>query len=202
MTFHASEQVREDVQEKLFEYLEEIKEFDPSRLVFVDESSAHYHLVRTHGRAEKGKRAYGRKPNHRGKRMSMIGALGYDGLRSGMFWDGYVDGCAFEIFLDEYLIPSLHPGGVVVWDNFSAHKRWDFEKKINEADAFLVFLPPYSPELSPIEECWSKIKSMMRKFAATSADGLWEAFCVGFDAVTGVDAKGWFHHCGYIPTFE
>ena len=90
-----------------------------------------------------------------------------------MFWDGYVDARAFEIFVSDYLIPSLNPGDVVVWDNFSVHKRWEYEKKINEVGAFLLFLPPYSPEFSPIEQAWSKIKNIMRKFAATCSASLW-----------------------------
>ena len=126
----------------------------------------------------------------------MIGALGFDGMRCGMFWDGYVDARAFEIFVSDYLIPSLNPGDVVVWDNFSVHKRWEYEKKINEVGAFLLFLPPYSPEFSPIEQAWSKIKNIMRKFAATCSDSLWEAFCSGYDAVTNENAQGWFKGCG------
>lgn len=197
MTYHAREQLREDVQEKIFEYLEEVEEIERERIVFVDEAAAHYNLVRTYGRAPKGERAYGRKPNHWGQRISMIGALAWDGLRAGMFWDGYIDAEAFEIFVDDYLTPNLKPGDVVVWDNFSVHKRLEYERKINEVGAYLLFLPPYSPELSPIEHCWSKIKAIMRGFAATSADGLWDAFCVGFSAVTSKDARGWFEYCGY-----
>jgi len=184
------------VQEQIFEYLEEIEGIDASRFVFVDEAAANYSLVREYGRAAKGKRAYGRRPHYRGKRVSMIGALGFDGMRCGMFWDGYVDARAFDIFVSDYLIPSLNPGDVVVWDNFSVHKRWEYEKKINEVGAFLLFLPPYSPEFSPIEQAWSKIKNIMRKFAATCSDSLWEAFCSGYDAVTNENAQGWFKGCG------
>lgn len=197
ITYHASEQLCENVQEKAIEYIDEIKVIEREKLVFVDEAAAHSHLVRTYGRAPKGQRAYGRKPNDRGKRISMLGALALDGLRTGMFWEGYVDAQAFQIFVDDDLIPHLKSGDIVVWDNYSVHKRIDFERKINAAGAFVMFLPPYSPELSPIKHCWSKIKSIMRGRAARCADGLWDAFCVGFDAVTPEDAEDWFKHCGY-----
>ncbi len=184
------------MQEQIFEYLEEIEGIDASRFVFVDEAAANYSLVREYGRAAKGKRAYGRRPHYRGKRVSMIGALGFDGMRCGMFWD--VLGCpSFRDICLGLLIPSLNPGDVVVWDNFSVHKRWEYEKKINEVGAFLLFLPPYSPEFSPIEQAWSKIKNIMRKFAATCSDSLWEAFCSGYDAVTNENAQGWFKGCGW-----
>lgn len=128
----------------------------------------------------------------------MIGALGYNGLRCGYMWEGYVDDEAFRHFIDE-LIKTLKPGDIVVWDNYSVHKNGEHIRRINEVGATVTFLPPYSPELSPIEECWSKVKHIMRNFAATCADGLWEAFCTALDAITPSDAKGWFHHCGYRP---
>jgi transposase len=118
ITFHAREQLREEVQEKIFEYMEEIEGIEASRFVFVDEAAANYSLVRLYGRAPEGERVYGRMPHYRGQRVSMIGALGFDGMRCGIFWDGYVDAEAFDIFVDDYLIPSLNPGDVVVWDNY------------------------------------------------------------------------------------
>jgi transposase len=197
VTFHATEQLREDVKESFLDYLDGIDGLDPKRFVFVDEAAANYHLVRTEGRAAKGKRVYGRRPHQRGKRISMLGALGFLGLVTGMFWEGYVDAEAFEIFVKDYLLPNVKPGDIVIWDNYSVHKRYEYEKMLNEKGVYLLFLPPYSPELSPIEQCWSKIKKIMRRVAATTVDGLYDAFCEGFLAVTAENAQGWFRGCGY-----
>lgn len=182
--------------EKIFDYLEEIEGIEAQRIVFVDEAASDQAMERTHARAPSGKRAYGRKPHNRGPRMSMLGALGLEGMLAGMMIEGYIDTQTFYLFIKEFLLPELKTGDIVVMDNYSAHKDLIIRDILWEAGVILVFLPPYSPELSPIEHSWSKIKTYMKKVGARCKETLFNAFSEAYQLVTASDAKGWFEYCG------
>jgi transposase len=170
---------------------------DPQTLVFVDESGSNQAMTRDHGRAPRGQRAPGAKPVQRGQHVTMVGALGLVGVVAAMMVEGFVDGAAFLAFVQEVLVPQLRPGQVVVLDNLKAHQVAGVREAIEAVGARLLYLPPYSPDLSPIEECWSKIKAILRTKAARTLEHLWQAITEAFAAITSQDAQGWFTHAGY-----
>jgi transposase len=131
-------------------------------LIFIDESGVNLALTRLFARAPKGQRAYGKRPQKRGKNISLIGAISLSGVVTQINLIGTVDGLTFEAFIAQKLVPQLWVGACVVMDNCSIHKGKEIESLINQAGARLIYLPPYSPEFSPIENCWSKIKSLLR----------------------------------------
>ena len=178
-------------------FREAMPEFDPTALIFVDESGSNPAMARDYGRAPRGQRAPGAKPVQRGPHVTMVGALGVVGVFAAMMVEGFVDGAAFLAFVQEVLVPQLRPGHVVVLDNLKAHKVAGVREAIEAVGAQLLYLPPYSPDFSPIEECWSKIKAILRTKAARTLERLWQAITEAFAAITSQDAQGWFTHAGY-----
>jgi transposase len=127
----------------------------------------------------------------------MVGAIGVNGLNAAMSFEGAMNGEVFRVFVELVLSPTLKPGEVVVMDNLSSHKVKGIKEAIERRGARLLYLPPYSPDFSPIEPCWSKVKTFLRKTKARTVDTLNEAIDQAIDQVTSSDAKGWFRHCGY-----
>ena len=154
-------------------------------------------LTRLYARAVDGERAVDATPRNRGDNVSLIGALSLDGLIAAMTLKGSVNTPTFLTYVSEVLAPQLWQGAIVVMDNLRVHyaesvrqagsKRWEPRR---------VFLPPYSPELSPIELCWSKLKQFLRSCKARSYDALDQAMTDGISYISEDDAWGWFNHCG------
>jgi transposase len=165
-------------------------------LIFIDESGINLGLTRLYARAAKGQRAYGAAPP-RGKNVSLIGAISLNGCLTQVALLGATDGLTFEAFIARRLLPKLWAGAVVVMDNYSIHKDPEIERLIQAAGARLIYLPPYSPDFSPIENCWSKIKSILRTIGARTYADLEQAIAVAFDKVSLADLQSWFIHCGY-----
>jgi transposase len=177
---------------------EEVGRLDPRRLVFVDECGTHTSMVRRYARAPKGERAYGSVPRNRGKNTTLVASLSLEGIGEAMAFEEATTKAVFETYVERLLAPSLKPGRVVVMDNLGAHKGDNRVKELIEArGAILVFLPAYSPDFSPIEEAFSKIKALLKKAAARTREVLTEAIGQALQAVTAQDAEGWFAHCGY-----
>jgi transposase len=170
------------------------------RLVFVDETSTNLAMARRYARAPRGKRAFGKIPRNYGKPTSLVCALLPEGLGAAMTLVGAIDTQAFEVYVRDLLCPTLKPGQVVVLDNLSVHKACVIHEHLEAVGCKLVFLPSYSPDLSPIELCFSKLKTALRKAAASTQEALEEAIAKALDLVTVKDALGWFHLCGYQPT--
>jgi len=166
--------------------------------VFVDEMGVNIDMARDHGRATPGQRVVDTKPSTRGQNLSVIGALGYDGMREIMSLPGAVDGDAYLVFTREVLAPSLRIGDIVFMDNVPTHKMPVIEQTINDVGAEVIFLPPYSPDFSPIENCWSKIKTFLRAVGARTRDELEAALSRALETITIDDIVGWFAHCGYV----
>ena len=154
-------------------------------------------MTRTRARAPKGTRAYGRVPRNRGKNTTLIASLSLGGMGQAMAFEGATDKKVFEAYVEHFLAPALRPGQVVVLDNLGAHKGQRVRDFVEARGASLLFLPTYSPDFSPIEEAFSKIKALLKKAAARTRDALVEAVGKALEAVTPEDAKGWFVHCGY-----
>lgn len=145
-----------------FEYRDWVLSVDPHNLVFVDESGLNLGMTRLYGRAERGERLYDSCPRNRGKNISLIGALSLDGLIATMSIPGSVNTDVFVTYVQQILAPQLWTGAVVVMDNLSVHQAQAIRDVIEAVGARVVFLPPYSPDLSPIELCWSKLKQCLR----------------------------------------
>lgn len=154
-------------------------------------------LVRTYGRSDSGQRCVGSAPQGHWKVMTAVAAVRLDGLTASFTIDCPMDGEVFGVYVDRVLLPTLRPGDVVVMDNLTAHKRPQVKRMIEAAGASVLYLPPYSPDLNPIEMIWSKVKGLLRTIAARTIDALHEAFAVAFTAVTPGDIHGCFRHCGY-----
>lgn len=168
-----------------------------SRLKFIDEAGVNLSLTRLYGRAFKGERVVGFVPKNRGENVTMLGCLSLCGLSSLMTVNGAADGEVFLIFIRDFLCPTLEEGDIVVLDNYSIHKGDRIKKLIEGCGARLVFLPPYSPDLNPIEKCWSKLKTLLRGFGARTRETLEAAITKAMTAITEKDAKAWFEFCGY-----
>ena len=154
-------------------------------------------MTRMRARAPKGERAYGRVPRNRGKNTTLIASMGAEGMGPCLTVVGYTTKAVFEAYVERVLAPSLLPGQVVVLDNLGAHKGERVRELVEERGCSLVFLPPYSPDFSPIEEAFSKVKALLKKAAARTRVALVEAIGRALSAVTLEDAMGFFGHCGY-----
>ena len=196
-TLVAIEQSEPRIQALRRKFIEIAKSIDPRRLVFIDEAGSHIAMTREYARAPRGERAHGAVPRNAGTITTMIGALDVNGVRAMMTVEGATDGEVFETFLERVLLRKLKPGDIVVLDNVGAHKTADVRRLIRAASARVLFLPPYSPDLNPIELCWSKLKTLLREFGARTREALDDAIRRAMDLIDGADAAAWFAHCGY-----
>ena len=167
------------------------------RLKFLDESGINRSMTRRYGRAPRGQRAVGSVPENRGPNTTMVGILGVTGVSAVATLEGAINGDRFRSYVVETLGPTLVAGDVVVMDNLPAHKVAGIAEAIQSKGARLLYLPPYSPDLSPIEQCWSKVKTYLRKAQARNQEDLEAALAMALATVTGSDAQNWFRHCGY-----
>lgn len=159
-------------------------------------------MTRLSARSPKGQRAHGKRPQKRGKNVSIISALGLQGIVAQVSLLGAIDGLTFEAFIARKLVPHLWPGACVILDNCSIHLGEAIEALIIQAGAKLVYLPPYSPDFSPIENCFSKIKSILRALEARTYPDLTKAIEEAFSQVSLDDIKGWFTHCCYCTSLD
>lgn len=201
-TFHASEQEREDVQQKRKEFKAKMSKVGPRCLVFIDETGVNIAMDRDYARSPKGERAYAHKPHNKGENITVLGALSLEGITASMTVEGGTDRAVFLTYVKEILVPSLRAGNVVVMDNLSSHIGEQVSEAIKSVGARLEYLPEYSPELSPIEEAWSKFKGIIRAKGARVREVLDSAITYALNAITPDDAKGWFTYCGYCSTYN
>ncbi len=166
-------------------------------MVFVDECGTHTSMTRLRARAPRGERAYGRVPRNRGKNTTLIASMGPEGMGPSLAVVGSTTKVVFEAYVEEVLAPSLRPGQVVMMDNLGAHRGERVRELVEARGCELLFLPPYSPDFSPIEEAFSKIKALLRKAEARTRGDLVGAIGRALSAVTPEDSKGFFGHCGY-----
>jgi transposase len=167
------------------------------RFLFVDESAINTAMTRRYGRAPRGERVYDSAPRNYGAQTSIIGALSLRGLVATMAVEGAVDTLCFNAYLEQVLAPQLQRGDIVVLDNLGAHRASRLEEVAASRGARVLWLPPYSPDYSPIEQCWSKIKSYLRGAKARTNEALDKALAQAIELVTKADIRGWFNHCGY-----
>jgi len=168
-------------------------------LIFVDECGAHIALTPLYARAPRGQRAYGSVPCNRGKNTTVIAGLSLEGMQAPLILEGAVTTLAFEAYVDQVLAPLLKPGQIVVLDNLSAHTGERVRQASEAKGCQVLWLPTYSPDLTPIEEAFSKFKAFLRRVGARTHEALAEAIGWGLETITAQDAAGWFTHCGYPP---
>jgi transposase len=172
---------------------------NPARLVFVDECGTHVAMTRRRARAPRGVRARGAVPRNRGPVTTLLAGVSLAGMSPAMTVEGGTDTAVFATYLEKVLLPALSAGTVIVVDNVGAHQPDRIRELVHAAGCRLVFLPAYSPDLSPVEEAASLIKAVVKAAAARTRAALDAAIAVALGAVTAVDAAGWFSHAGY-PT--
>jgi transposase len=189
---HHDERDRPDVQAQRAAFVEEVAEIDPEHLIFVDESGATTVMTRTHGRAPAGERVPGPVPGN-WESVTMIAGMRLAGVVAPWMFVGATDTAAFETWVTEVLVPELEPGDVVVWDNLKPHKSAAAVRAVEAAGATVKPLPPHSPDLTPIEEMWSKVKEALRGLAARTVPRLYRAIGTALRKVTLLDIVGWFH---------
>lgn len=170
---------------------------DPAALVFVDESGTNTAMTLRYGRAPRGERAVGQAPRNHGLNVTLLAALTPAGMGPALVVERAADGPAFETYVGELLGPSLRPGQTVVLDNLSVHKSQEIRDLIERVGCRLLFLPPYSPDFTPIEPAFAKVTQRLRRAAARPVDDLVVAIGGALDAVTATDARGFFAHGGY-----
>jgi transposase len=154
-------------------------------------------LTRRDGRAEPGTRVLDQVPGGRGGNVSTLGAIGLTGIRTGLSVPGAMDGETRLFFVEELLVPTLRRGDIVLLDNDPIHKLDEIEDAIAAIGAWVLFLPTYSPDLNPIENCWAKVKARLRSLKPRTLPALLDALVEAFSALTRQDILGWFQHCGY-----
>jgi transposase len=170
---------------------------DSRRLVFVDEMGTNTSLAPLYGYSPRGQRAFFKIPRNRGTNTTLLSSMSLEGMGPSMAIEGSMSKEVFEAYIEHFLAPELRSEQVVVMDNLSAHKGERVRKLIEGRGCKLLFLPPYSPVLNPIEEAFSKIKRLLRVIGARTKEVLVEAIAKALDVVGAGDARGFFTNCGY-----
>ncbi len=184
------------MKERRVRWRKRIAAVPPEALLFLDETGARTDMTRLYGRARKGVRAVDSAPNGRWHTTTLIAAVGVEGAKAPMVVEGATDTEVFTAYVEQALAPELRPGMVVVMDNLAPHKAPAVAEIIEASGAELWLLPPYSPDLNPIELMWAKVKGMLRSAKARTQQELWDAIAAALTAITPDDVKGWFRHCG------
>ena len=188
------------MQKKRSDFIDSVEDIDPEKLIFLDESGANLGMSTDYAREEGGQRVVMPKPFDKGEKFSIIGAIALTGIVAMMYVASAVDTMIFKTFSKKFLIPKLKRGQFVIFDNVSFHKSQEIIDLIEETGAKVVFLPPYSPDLSPIEKMWSKIKEILkRKKPRTKAD-FHDAIFIAASSVNDNDFEEWYEACGYQLT--
>lgn len=198
-TAHAAEQDRPDVAARRQAWFDAQPDLDPQHLVFIDETGASTKMARRYGRSRRGQRCRAPIPHGHWKTTTFTGALRLGGMTAPMVLDGPMNGVAFQAYVGLVLVPTLTPGDIVVMDNLPAHKSALVRTLIEAAGAHLLYLPPYSPDFNPIENAFSKLKSILRKAAARTIPTLWTAIGEAMAAYTPDECANYFTATGYEP---
>ena len=196
----AAEQDRPDVAEKRRAWAGRVPGLDPTKLVFIDETGANTKMTRRYGRAPRGERVVGRVPHGHWKTTTFVAGLRADGLTAPMVIDGAMNGDLFVAYAEQVLVPTLRAGDIVVLDNLSSHKRVAAVRAIERAGCSVVYLPPYSPDLNPIELAFAKIKARLRAAELRTIDKVENFFGTVHEAFTSDECRGYIRHAGYAAT--
>ena len=170
---------------------------DPSRLVFIDETWAKTNMTRTHGRCLRGARLLAKVPHGRWRTLTFLAALRCDVVTAPCVVDGPINGATFLAYVEQVLVPTLHPGDIVIMDNLGSHKGAAVRRAIRGAGAKLFFLPPYSPDLNPIEQVFAKLKTLLRKADERTVEATWKRIGELLDAFSPQECANYLVNSGY-----
>jgi transposase len=198
-SLHAAEQQRPDVAAARQVWRERQPSLDPDRLVFIDETWATTNMTRRCGRAPRGQRLVASVPHGHWKTSTFVAGLRSTGLTAPLVVDGAINGDVFRAYVEQILVPTLVPGDIVILDNLSSHKVVGVREAIEARGARLVYLPPYSPDLNPIEQAFAKLKALLRKIAARTIAALWDALGDILDRFTPQECANYLASAGYVP---
>lgn len=168
-----------------------------ARLKFLDECGVNLGLTRLYGRAAPGQRVVEATPGLSGVPYTVVAALGVKGVQAPLLFEGAMTTVTFETYIEDVLIPTLRRGDILLMDNLSAHKGGHTQATLAERGVPVIFLPPYSPDLNPIEKCWAKVKEALRAAKARTWEDLVVALREALLSVSRSDVLAWFAHCGY-----
>jgi transposase len=168
--------------------------------VFIDETWATTNMARRHGRARRGQRLVAAVPHGHWKTSTLVAALRHDRIAAPCVFDGAINGTRFRAYVEQALAPTLLPGDIVVMDNLGAHKVQGVRAAIEARGAHLLYLPPYSPDLNPIEQAFAKLKARLRTAARRTVDALWHAIGRALDAFDPAECARYLAHAGYAPS--
>lgn len=177
------------------EYFAKLSQLSQNQLVFIDEMGATLNLVSHYGRAQVGQRAFGPKPTSKGRRLNTIGALSAAGLETTMCFEGTLTSAVFLAFLTQFRLPIWKPGQAVILDHASPHCQATVTTLLNKIGVAVIYLPPYSPHLNPIELCWSKVKNFLKCAQARTKETLSQSLQEALAQITKEDSLAWFRHC-------
>jgi len=196
-TQHASEQERPDVQEARAAWRTEQLMLDATKLVFIDETWISTNMARRSGRCLKGDRLKAAVPHGHWKTTTFLAGLRHDGLVAPLVLDGPIDGESFLAYVEQFLAPTLTQGQLVIMDNLASHKVAGVREAIEATGASVCYLPPYSPDLNPIEQFFAKLKASLRKAATRSVDALWAAVATALATFSPDECSNYLAHAGY-----
>ena len=198
---YASEQEREEIKKKRQTYCKEIAKIPIGDLIFLDESGANLQMAPLYGRAYKKERVRYSVPLNRGSRLTLISAISFQKVQAALYGEWCTNGEIFLNFIEQYLCPVLRSGHVVVMDNVAFHQVAWVKEAVEKTGACLVYLPPYSPQLNPIEQMWGKIKHYLRKASAQTLNDFKKSVKIAFESIESADLGNWFKHCGYMDLY-
>lgn len=196
----ATEQARPDVVERRALWRVWQAGLDPERLVFIDETWAKTNMTRPRGRSLCGTRVVATVPHGHWKTTTFLAALRTSGLTAPLVVDGAINGVLFQAYVEQQLVPTLHPGDLVILDNLSSHKRSGVREAIEAAGGTLIFLPPYSPDLNPIEMAFAKFKWLLRSVADRTVESLWKTCGQLLERFSSTECRNYLRHAGYRYT--
>jgi transposase len=196
-TVFASEQDRPWIKWRRAQWRKYQGRLDPTRLVFIDETWAKTNMTRTHGRCLRGQRLNAKVPHGRWRTLTFIAALRHDRIDAPCVIDGPINGQSFLAWIEQFLVPTLTAGDVVIMDNLGSHKSQAVRRAIRTAGARLLFLPPYSPDLNPIEQVFAKLKTLLRKADERSTEAVWRRIGSLLDAFSPAECANYIMNSGY-----
>jgi transposase len=191
-SLHATERDTEANRQRREVFVEQLRAIAPERLVFLDESGVSMQMTKRYGRARRGRRIAEATPEGNWKILTILGAMSVDGMIATMTVEAATDAEIFLAYLEHVLCPQLQPGQIVIMDNLSSHKVAGVRERIEAAGASLLYLPPYSPDLNPIEKAWAKLKQQLRAAKARTAAALDRAITELLPTIRPQDAAAWF----------
>jgi transposase len=194
---HARAQDTDRVQQARASYQEEVAALAPQRFKCIDEAGVNLAMPRLYGRAPRGERVIGAVPQHDGAKVTRLAALGSHGIEAMRTSEGAPETEVFRVDVEQVRRPTLPPGDIVILDNRRAHKASGIREASEQTGARLLYVPPYAPDLSPIERCWAKLKTYLRNAKARTRAALDAAITEALITVTAADAHGWFAYAGY-----